>query len=69
MRKFVNKLTGGDMWVADSRVEEYKAAGFKLAADPIPEKPTKKEPEIEIKEKDEPKAAPVKKNTARRRKG
>lgn len=27
MQKFINKLTGTDMWVADDRVEEYKAAG------------------------------------------
>lgn len=33
MIKFKNKLTGDDMWVASDRVEEYKAAGHKLAAD------------------------------------
>lgn len=32
MVKFINKLTGGEMWVADDRVEEYKAAGHKPAA-------------------------------------
>lgn len=32
MVKFINKLTGGSMWVAEDRVEEYKAAGHKLAA-------------------------------------
>lgn len=32
MTEFVNRLTGGRMWVADERVEEYKAAGHKLAA-------------------------------------
>lgn len=41
MREFINKLTGGRMWVADERVDEYKAAGHKLAADPA-EKPTEK---------------------------
>lgn len=40
MVKFVNKLTGSDMWVADERVEEYKAAGHKLAAENA-EKPKK----------------------------
>lgn len=30
--EMVNKLTGSRMWVADDRVEEYKAAGHKLAA-------------------------------------
>lgn len=32
MIKFINKLTGGEMWVADDRAEEYKAAGHELAA-------------------------------------
>ena len=32
MVEFINNLTGGRMWVADDRVEEYKAAGHKLAA-------------------------------------
>lgn len=34
MVKFINKYTGGVMWVADDRAEEYKAAGHKLAAVP-----------------------------------
>ena len=34
-----NKLTGSEMWVHESRVEEYKAAGHKPAAEP--EKPKK----------------------------
>lgn len=33
MIKFINKFTGSEMWVADDRVEEYKAAGHKLAAE------------------------------------
>lgn len=40
MVKFVNRITGNAMWVADDRVDEYKAAGHKLAAlpsTPIPE--------------------------------
>jgi len=32
MVKFTNKNTGSDMWVADSRKDEYLAAGHKLAA-------------------------------------
>lgn len=68
MRKFINKLTGGDMWVADSRVEEYKAAGYKLAADLPPVKPTEKKLEAEVKEEEKPEEAPVKKTTAKRRK-
>lgn len=42
MVKFINSLTGGDMWVHESRVEEYKAAGHKLAAELEPEKPKEK---------------------------
>lgn len=44
MIKMINRLTGGEMWVADDRVEEYKAAGHKLAA-----KTHKAEPTEEIK--------------------
>ena len=33
MVRFINKLTGGEMWVHESRVEEYKAAGHKPAAE------------------------------------
>lgn len=32
MEKFINAFTGTEMWVADERVEEYKAAGHRLAA-------------------------------------
>ena len=32
MIKMINRLNGADMWVADDRVDEYKAAGHKLAA-------------------------------------
>lgn len=34
MVEFINAFTGTQMWVADERVEEYKAAGHKLAAEP-----------------------------------
>lgn len=34
MVEMVNYLTKTQMWVADDRVEEYKAAGHVLAADP-----------------------------------
>jgi len=42
MVKFINKLTGGIMWIHESRVEEYKAAGHAPAA-PVktPKKKTK----------------------------
>lgn len=32
MIRMINKLTNTEMWVAENRVEEYKAAGHKLAA-------------------------------------
>ena len=50
MVKLINKRTGSAFWVADERVEEYKAAGHKLAASPSPtQKPIKEEP-VEAKE-------------------
>ena len=36
MRRMINKLTGGDMWIADNRVDDYLAAGHKLAASDMP---------------------------------
>ena len=42
MIKFINRLTGNEMWVAEDRAEEYKAAGHKLAASDVePAKPKK----------------------------
>lgn len=38
MIKLINKVTNTPMWVADDRVEEYKAAGHKLAAEATPTK-------------------------------
>ena len=35
MVKFINRLTGSEMWVAEDRAEEYKAAGHKLAASDV----------------------------------
>lgn len=66
MIKFINKLTGSIMWVADERKDEYLAAGHRLAA--ICVKPAKKvivkEPEPKEEAPEEPKApepeAPVK---------
>ena len=42
MIKFINKLKGTEMWVADERKDEYLRAGHKLALDCA--KPTKEEP-------------------------
>ena len=40
MIRLVNRMTGGDMWVHESRLDEYLEAGHKLASPPIPEKKT-----------------------------
>ena len=48
MVKFINKTTGTEMLVANDRVEEYKAAGHKLAAD-LGTKPSKEEPQEKVK--------------------
>ncbi len=54
MKHFINKLTGGDMWVADSREKEYIEAGHKPVS--LPEKTVK--PAIEKIEPEEPKERP-----------
>lgn len=40
MVKFINAYTGTEMWVHETRVEEYKAAGHKPAV--VPKKKPKK---------------------------
>ena len=47
MTKLINKFTHTEMWVADNRVEEYKAAGHKPAVVAHAEKPS----EVESKPK------------------
>ena len=42
MIKLINCLTGSAMWVHESRLDEYLAAGHKLAAAP---KPAPKKPQ------------------------
>ena len=42
MIEMIHARTGNSMWVADDRVEEYKAAGHSLAAVKDPEKPVEK---------------------------
>jgi len=43
MIRLVNRQTGGDMWVHESRLDEYLAAGHRLAAYTPPEnKPPRK---------------------------
>lgn len=43
MIKLINYHTGTEMWVSEDRLNEYLAAGHKLAAIPVKEevKPTK----------------------------
>jgi hypothetical protein len=67
MVRMINCFTGDEFWVADDRVEEYKAAGHKLAADL--EKPKSEEKQVEkpevapvqLEEKEEPKIEAPKK--------
>ena len=56
MIKLRNARTGGDMWVHESRLDEYLAAGHTLAAAPTPPMPEKKAPA---------KKAPAKKTAAK----
>lgn len=42
MIKLTHARTGGEMWVHESRLEEYLAAGHKLAAPPPPPPKTTK---------------------------
>lgn len=62
MMKMINGFTGTEMWVADDRVDEYKAAGHRLAAES--EKPTvKDEPKAEAEEIKESEVKETKKAT------
>lgn len=44
MVKMINALFGNEMWVSEDRVNEYLAAGHKLAVREPVEKPKKKSP-------------------------
>ena len=70
MVRMINAWTKTEMFVAEDRVDEYKAAGCILAAEPatakaepVKEEPKKAEPKAEPK-KATTKKAPVKKTTA-----
>ena len=64
MVKMFNANSGNVMWVADNRVEEYRAAGHRLAA-PVTEKPAEPEPaEKPEKAPEKPKKAATKKRGA-----
>ena len=47
MIRLVNKTTGGEMWVHESRLDEYLAAGHKFAAPPPIMPPAASAPEKE----------------------
>lgn len=64
--KMIDRRTGTNFWVTEERVEEYKAAGHKLAATPSAPKAKKvvEEAEEEVveeiaKEAPKPKKKPV----------
>lgn len=42
MIKLINATSGGEMWVHESRLDEYLALGHKLAAPPMPPPPKAK---------------------------
>lgn len=42
MVRMINRTTGGDMWVHESKVESYLAAGHRLAAGTPAQEPAKK---------------------------
>ena len=47
MIRLVNKITGGPMWVDESRLDEYLRAGHALASPPprpAPKEPVKRPP-------------------------
>ncbi len=62
MKKFINKHTGSIFWVADKRVEEYKAAGHKLAANSLASQEPKKEIPVIETEKEVEEVKPFKKS-------
>ena len=65
MVQMINGWTHTTMWVAEDRVDEYKAAGHILAADRPVGKPEVVAPE---EPKEEPKKAPVKKAAVKKKK-
>lgn len=49
MVKFYNRLTGSEMFVSEDRIEEYKAAGHKIAVEPEKSKTARKAPVKKVK--------------------
>lgn len=67
MRRLINKLTGGDMWVSEERVDEYLAAGHRLAVSASPKAPAMNPPEAKD-ESDKQDEVPAKKFAVKTRK-
>lgn len=64
MARFINRITNTEMWVADERIEEYKAAGHSLVADtPVAIEPAV----VEEPKKTVTKATATKKTTTKKR--
>ncbi len=57
--EFINRTTGTQMWVAEDRVEEYKAAGHTLAAVDSKEPTEEQKPAVAAK-------APVRRATKKK---
>ena len=51
MIKMINRTTGTEMWVHETRLDEYLEAGHKLAPPPEPPKPVKKPRAPRVREK------------------
>lgn len=51
MVKFINRITGTEMWVDESREQEYLDAGHKLATEAPAKEPEKKPAEQPPKKK------------------
>ena len=49
MVKFINKVTGGEMWVHETRADEYVKAGHKLATLPSEAPKEEKKPRKKTK--------------------
>lgn len=65
MMRMINAFTGTEMWVADDRIEEYKAAGHFLPSvseEPIVQEEAKVEAEVK-----EPKKATKTKTTTKKK--
>lgn len=46
MVELIHGTSGNPMWVAEDRVQEYLAAGHKLAAKPVSEKPAEEKKKL-----------------------